>query len=534
MTTAFWGKTPSDLLVKTAKFILENGDEVGSRNGRVMEILNTQIEIEEPFRREILTEGRKANVFAQIAETMWVLSGRNDIEWLSAYLPRAKDFSDDGISWRGGYGPRIRGFRVGEDQLAHVIRLLRNDPLSRRAVISIYDRSIDMEDGKDIPCNDLLQFQSRLGKLYMTVTVRSNDLFWGWSGINAFEWSTLQEIVASLLGVEVGPLVFNIGSLHIYDRHWERAGRLSYEYVQHDAIRFNPTREVASLQDVDDLIEQWFVWENMARSGFVRVEMLDEFSDPLFRAWAAAIAYYWTRWSEWLDVLDGTALAAAIAKAPQSVLPEPVQRSHGLVDGVAPGRGLKERTRAFYDFVSDLHATKHESYGDSWKKRGEKMSILANIARKVDRLGVTDEYESEADTVIDLWVYLAKYLDWIEGGGSGPDKVNDLLHFGLCAVDDLPRDHGMDLRGVQQQINDYFSVMETNVVAKKSKIEFVERMMRQVLPIAVDLWEAENIVMDEANKEIDRIHGPGAAAALDKAFKDGTVFSDEYRGADVD
>lgn len=80
MTHSIGGGTTSEVLPALAKFILEHGDEVGSRNGRTMEVLNTTIEIDEPIMREILTVGRGANVFAQIAETMWVLSGRNDIE----------------------------------------------------------------------------------------------------------------------------------------------------------------------------------------------------------------------------------------------------------------------------------------------------------------------------------------------------------------------------------------------------------------------------------------------------------------------
>lgn len=113
--------------------------------------------------------------------------------------------------------------------------------------------------------------------------------------------------------------------------------------------------------------------------------------------------------------------------------------------------------------------------------------------------------DSVADDVIDLWVYLAKYLDWITGGDSDPVRINDLLYFGLLEVDDLPRDHGMDLRFVQQQMNDYLTLVETNVVAKSSKIEFVERMMRQVLPIAVDLWTEENpkqIMTDEYRPDL--------------------------------
>jgi thymidylate synthase len=79
---------------------------------------------------------------------MWVLAGRNDIEWLSAYLPRAADFSDDGITWRAGYGRRIRHWDCnpgdpGLDQHAYIVDTLREDPLSRQAVIGIWDPITD-------------------------------------------------------------------------------------------------------------------------------------------------------------------------------------------------------------------------------------------------------------------------------------------------------------------------------------------------------------------------------------------------------
>ena len=177
---------------------------------------------------------------------------------------------------------------------------------------------------------------------------------------------------------------------------------------------------------------------------------------------------------------------------------------------MGPGDGLSDRSRAFYDFVSNLHATKHKSYGDSWKRRGEKMSILANIARKVDRLGANDQFESEAYTVIDLWVYLAKYLDWIEGGDSGPDRVNDLLHASLSELDDQGHHHATDLRDVQEQMNEYLDLAAYSTIADRSKKEFVERMMRDILPYAVDIWTKEN--------------------PTETLFE----MTDEYRGADVD
>lgn len=503
MTYTF--RTVSEALPRILKDLSELADEVGSRNGRVKEFLNQQIVITDPVQREVLSLNRKANVFAQIAETCWVLSGRNDVEWLSAYLPRAFDYADDGAHWRAGYGPRIRNFG-GVDQLARVVDALKKDPLTRQAVVQIWDVS----DGDtelalmDRACNTQLQFQSRLGQLHLTVTVRSNDVMWGWSGINAFEWSTLQEIVASLLGIGVGPLTFNIGSLHLYEPHWEKASRIEFERIDLPIIRFNPDHLVTSLSEVDLLLERWFVWEGMCRTGEATLELLSDWEEPLFKAWAAAIAYYWMRDEEWLADLRGTALAVAIARTPASVLSEPVQRPLSVPVGVGPATTLSENVRAFYEFVADLHAAKHASYGDSWKKRGEKLSILANMARKVDRLGVGDQFDSSADTWIDLMVYGIKYGCWLHGKDDGPENVNRLLGHFLGETEEVKVD--MDLvewetQNVAQDFDYYADNVDTLSVEQKH--EFVRDLVKRVAPIAREVWLTENS-------------------------------GDEYRGADVD
>lgn len=481
-------RTASEALPAILGDLLQHGAELGSRNGRVKEFLNTQIVLTEPTRREVLSLNRKANVFAQIAETMWVLAGRNDIEWLSAYLPRAKDYSDDGETWRGGYGPRIRGGHFGFDQVEHVIDLLRADPLSRRAVIAIYDPQTDANPGKDIPCNDFLQFQNRLGELHLAVTVRSNDMMWGWSGINAFEWSTLQEIVASLLGVGVGPLTFNIGSMHLYEQHWAKARTISYEPFWGNTISFNPGRNITTLAGVDLVLDQWFEWETRCRVGDVSSSDPEGWPDPLFQSWAHAIAYYWTRDEAWISSLKGTALALAIARTPASVLSEPVQRLTGVRVGQGATGTLSETPRAFYEFVSDLHAKKHASYGDSWKKRGEKLSILANIARKVDRLGVGDEFDSAADTWIDLMVYLTKYSCWINNSEATPENVDFLLRVALLETqhDEVIQDLPLEVAGITNSFDNYAD--NVDLITTDSKRDFVRDLLLRVAPIARDVW----------------------------------------------
>src|SRR5699024_10070844 len=185
-------------------------------------------------------------------------------------------------------GPRIRRYgdpmlpgRLHLDQLDAVVRELRESPTSRRAVIGIWDASMDARrenEGpwKDVPCNDIISFQSRLGELHAHVFVRSNDLMWGWSGINAFEWSVLQEVVAGIRGIEVGTLTFSISSLHAYDRHWEKLRKIGAAYPAPEE-HFDPldtfdaprlTRDdlrPRSVAELDEEISEWFKAEARIR-----------------------------------------------------------------------------------------------------------------------------------------------------------------------------------------------------------------------------------------------------------------------------
>lgn len=133
--------------------LLAQGSRISVREHDTIELRNRQIELEYPLERCIVTPRRHNNIFATVAETIWVVAGRNDLGFLSHYLPRAPDFSDDGCTWRAGYGPRIRKWQ-GVDQLAEVVRILRANSDSRRAVMSIFDPAQDFVESKDIPCNN--------------------------------------------------------------------------------------------------------------------------------------------------------------------------------------------------------------------------------------------------------------------------------------------------------------------------------------------------------------------------------------------
>lgn len=186
-----------------------------------------------PWERVLFDPVRDANPFFHFFESMWILAGSNRVEVPRFFLGRITDYSDNGKEFHGAYGHRLReGF--GRDQLLDTARVLRNNPYTRQAVMSIWDPKRDLAaTSKDIPCNDIVMFKLRDGRLNMTVCNRSNDVIWGAYGANAVQFSILQEWVAASAGVLPGRYVQMSDSYHVYtdlplwqkyrDKEWQPA-----------------------------------------------------------------------------------------------------------------------------------------------------------------------------------------------------------------------------------------------------------------------------------------------------------------------
>lgn len=190
--------------------------------------------LSDPSRRVVNNPARKWNPYLGFAETLWILNGVNELTVPGSVVKNLYNFSDDGRYMRAGYGPRLRGFNTlssdykrhepgsggGIDQLEFIIGLLRNDNNSRQAGITIHDPNKDTDRiTKDIPCTRLLQFQIVDGKLDLTVFLRSNDLIWGLSAVNVFNFTMIQEVVSLLVGVPMGKYIHIANNLHIYHDH---------------------------------------------------------------------------------------------------------------------------------------------------------------------------------------------------------------------------------------------------------------------------------------------------------------------------
>ncbi|MGG1154374.1 thymidylate synthase [Brevibacillus formosus] len=232
------GKNITDVFYQGLDLAINKWDFYTKDN--IFELTPALIRVESPKERCLVIPYRNNNIIQTIAETLWVLGGRNDLEYLSKYLPRASSFSDDGETWRGAYGKRLKGWFGGVNQINDVMKVLRTDEYSARGVMILFDPSEDINlKYKDVPCNNWIQLSIRDNKLNMYVTVRANDLIWGFSGINFFEWTVLQEMVANWLGLEVGEYYHFAGFLQLYKRHYERANKMLEHRLENDVYSFS-------------------------------------------------------------------------------------------------------------------------------------------------------------------------------------------------------------------------------------------------------------------------------------------------------
>ena len=150
-----------------------------------------------------------------MGELLWYLAKSNDLEFISYYLDQYRDESEDGVTVYGAYGPRLFNKR-GIDQVRNVLELLGRHSATRRAVIQLFDADDLAAPHKEIPCTCTLQFMVRDGRLELATSMRSNDAFKGLPH-DVFSFTMIQEIVARILGHQLGVYAHFVGSLHLYD-----------------------------------------------------------------------------------------------------------------------------------------------------------------------------------------------------------------------------------------------------------------------------------------------------------------------------
>ncbi len=202
-----------------------------------------------------LTEGfpaittKKLHLRSIIYELLWFLKGSTNIAYLNEHGVRIWDeWADEkgelgpiyGYQWRSWPAPN--GGAV--DQMAQLVEALKNNPHSRRHLVSAWNVSqIDMMALP--PCHTLFQFYVADGRLSCQLYQRSADIFLG-VPFNIASYALLTLMVAQVTGYRPGEFVHTFGDAHLYLNHLEQADlQLTRQPYRKPTMRLNP--EITSL-----------------------------------------------------------------------------------------------------------------------------------------------------------------------------------------------------------------------------------------------------------------------------------------------
>lgn len=171
-------------------------------------------------------------------------------ETLEEFVAKIKE--DEGFAKEFGelgpvYGKQWRNFN-GIDQLSVLIAGLKNNPFSRRHIISAWNPA-ELENMALPPCHMMMQFyvSSDRKKLSCQLYQRSADVFLG-VPFNIASYALFTMMIAHVCGYEAGEFVHTFGDVHIYNDHFEQVRlQLTREPKTLPTLRF--ARKVASIED---------------------------------------------------------------------------------------------------------------------------------------------------------------------------------------------------------------------------------------------------------------------------------------------
>ena len=179
-------------------------------------LFNVGFYITNPLDNNIINKERNWKQGYAEAEWQWYLSGNRNINALGDIYGKIPqiwyDMADKNGNVNSNYGWQWKR----NAQLDMVIETLKQKPETRQAAISIYDGKEITDYAHDTPCTYAVQFTILHGRLDMCVTMRSNDLWYGFCN-DQYCFSMLQGLVAHELNVEPGVYYHFAHNMHLYN-----------------------------------------------------------------------------------------------------------------------------------------------------------------------------------------------------------------------------------------------------------------------------------------------------------------------------
>ena len=179
-------------------------------------LFNVGFYITDPKDRKIINKERAWKESYAEAEWQWYLSGDPNIKALGDIYGKVpeiwKRMADSNGNVNSNYGWQWER----TSQLEIIIDILKTKPDTRQAAISIYDAKEISDYTNDTPCTYAVQFTIVHGRLDMCVTMRSNDLWYGFCN-DQYQFSKLQEMVSKRLDIETGIYYHFAHNMHLYN-----------------------------------------------------------------------------------------------------------------------------------------------------------------------------------------------------------------------------------------------------------------------------------------------------------------------------
>ena len=230
--------------------VLDEGVPKGDRTGTgTLSVFGHQMrfDLSEGFP---LVTTKRIHIPSVVHELLWFLKGDTNVRYLQENGVRIwNEWADEngdlgpvyGKQWRRWVGPD----GVEHDQITEAIRLIRENPNSRRIIVSAWNVA-DLPAMALMPCHAFFQFHVADGRLNCQMYQRSADVFLG-VPFNIASYSLLTHMMAQVCGLKPGVFVHSLGDAHLYNNHLDQA-RLQ---VTREPLPLPTLKLDASITDID-------------------------------------------------------------------------------------------------------------------------------------------------------------------------------------------------------------------------------------------------------------------------------------------
>lgn len=220
------------------RHVKEQGSQKGDRTGTgTLSVFGYQMRFDLSKGFPLVTT-KKCHLKSIIHELLWFLKGETNTKYLSDNGVKIWDaWADDSGDLGPVYGYQWRNWPAPDgktiDQISEIIQLIKNNPNSRRIIVSAWnvadlpDESISPQEnvkaGKMAlaPCHAFFQFYVADGKLSCQLYQRSADIFLG-VPFNIASYALLTMMIAQVTNLEVGDFIHTLGDAHLYNNHLQQ------------------------------------------------------------------------------------------------------------------------------------------------------------------------------------------------------------------------------------------------------------------------------------------------------------------------